>query len=379
MPDIAADVIRWRAAGQAVAVATVARVYGSAPRPLGAKLACTSSGQLAGSVSGGCIEGAVYEEAQDVLAGGPPRLLRYGVADESAWQLGLACGGTIEVWLERLDERTDDTIRACLHDGELVARATVVAGDHGSFGRSVLVHPDGRIEGDLGRRSLTEQVARLAVERLALGSPARAAVEPDGDPDRPDVLVEVYAPPPRLVVVGAVHIAIPLVTMAGALGYRTVVVDARPAFATRERFPHADELIVAWPADTLPALRIDRSTSIAVMTHDDKIDVPVLRAAVSGRARYIGILGSTRHHAQRERALRELGVTDDQLARIHAPIGLPIGAVGADEIALAVLAEIVAVGHGTDIRTNARAAAGTPEPDRPGHRGQLDIVARNCC
>jgi xanthine dehydrogenase accessory factor len=342
MREVVRDVRRWRAGGRPVAIATVARVHGSGLQPLGAVMACTDDAEIAGSVSGGCIESAVYEEAQEVLAGGPPRLLHFGVSHELAWSVGLACGGEVEVWVEALDDAVFEAIAGEVEAGERVARVSVVAGEIG-FGRSLLVRPEGSPDGGLGSPALDEAAVRLARERLAGGGPLRAAVEVDGRPA--ELLVEVHAPVDRLVVVGAVHIAIPLVAMAEVVGYRTVVVDPRAAFATRRRFPHADELIQAWPATVLAGLAPDRSTDVVVLTHDDKIDVPVLREAVRSRARYVGILGSRGHQAQRVAALRELGVPDEELARVHAPIGLPLGAVGPQEIAVAILAELVAVRH----------------------------------
>lgn len=345
MREIAADIRRWRQEGRPVAVATVAQVRGSGLRPLGAKFACTASGEISGSVSGGCIEGAVYEEAQEVLAGGPARLLEYGVSDETAWDVGLACGGSVKVWLEPLDAAVHDRLTACLDGGDLVAQSTVVAGRATAGGR-ILAWPDGRIEGSTGTPALDEKVVAFTVTRLAIGETGRTELQVAGE--RVEVLTEVFAPPPSLIVVGAVHIAIPLVTMANALDFRTIVLDARSAFATRERFPHAAELIVRWPAKALAQLGIDRSTFVAVMTHDDKIDVPALQVAVTSRARYIGVLGSANHHAQRVAQLKGLGVSDAELARIHAPIGLRLGAVGPGEIAVAVLAQMVAVRHGRD-------------------------------
>ena len=339
MRDLVEQIRRWRGEGRPVAVATVARVHGSGLQPVGATMACTDTAEIAGSVSGGCIESEVYEQAQEVLAGGPPRLLTFGVGDELAWSVGLACGGEVEVWVEALDDASFEEITREVEAGERVARVTVVAGGTG-FARSVLVGPGGPVDTTLGSAELDAAAVRLAREQLGGGGPRRASVPLDGGDV--DLLVQVFAPPDRLVVVGAVHIAIPLVAMAQAIGYRTCVIDARAAFATRRRFPHADELVNAWPATVLADLEPDRSTDIVVLTHDDKVDVPVLKEAVRSRARYVGILGSRSHQAQRAQALRELGVLDEELARIHAPIGLPLGAVGPQEIAVAILAELVA-------------------------------------
>ena len=346
MRDLIPEIERWRQAGKHVAIATIVQVYGSALRPLGSKMVCTSVGDIAGSVSGGCIEGAVYEEAQKVMKHGQPKLLEYGIADESAWEVGLACGGTIQVWVESLAPEIYATLKQCLDAGQLVALATVIAGT--GLGSKLLIWPDGRTQGDLGSAELTEHVVRYAADRLAAHDPGRATFDTENGPV--DVFVEVFPPLPRLIIVGAVHIAIPLVTFAKTLGFHTIVLDARSAFATRERFPHADELIVEWPFTAMARLSLDEATYVVVVTHDDKLDIPALQAALASPARYIGILGSTTSHAKRIQALKQLGVTDEQLARIHAPIGLDVGAVGPEEIALSIMSEVVAVRHGIGSR-----------------------------
>jgi xanthine dehydrogenase accessory factor len=342
--DLVPEIERWRQASKQIAIATIVQVYGSALRPLGAKMACTSAGDIAGSVSGGCIEGAVYEEAQKVMKRGRPKLLEYGVADESAWEIGLACGGTIQVWVESLAPEVYTTLKQCLEAGDTVALASILAGP--GMGNKLFIWPDGRTQGALGSAGLTEQVIRYAADRLAAHDPGRATFEVENEPV--DVFVEVFSPRPRLIIVGAVHIAIPLVTFAKTLGFHTIVLDARSTFATRERFPHADELIVEWPSTAMSRLGLDEATCVVVVTHDDKLDIPALQAALASPARYIGILGSTTSHAKRVQALKRLGMTDEQLARIHAPIGLDVGAVGPDEIALSIMAEVVAARHGLD-------------------------------
>jgi xanthine dehydrogenase accessory factor len=309
-------------------------------------MACTSAGDIAGSVSGGCIEGAVYEEAQKVMKHGQPRLLEYGVADESAWEIGLACGGTIQVWVESLAPEVYTTLKQCLDAAQLVALATIIAGT--GLGSKLLIWPGGRTQGDLGSAELTERVVRYAADRLAAHDPGRATFEVENE--LVDVFVEVFPPLPRLIIVGAVHIAIPLVTFAKTLGFHTVVLDARSAFATRERFPHADEMIVEWPSTAMSRLSLDEATYIVVVSHDDKLDIPALQAALASPARYIGILGSTTSHAKRVQCLKQLGIADQQLARIHAPIGLDVGAGGPEEIALSIMAEVVAVRHGLNAR-----------------------------
>jgi xanthine dehydrogenase accessory factor len=346
MRDLIPEIERWRQAGKQVAVATIVQVYGSALRPLGSKMACSSAGDIAGSVSGGCIEGAVYEEAQKVMKHGRPKLLEYGVANESAWEIGLACGGTIQVWVESLAPEIYTTLKQCLDAGQIVALATIIAGP--GMGNKLFIWPDGRTQGELGSADLTERVIRYAADWLAAHDPGRAAFDIAGEPV--DIFVEVFPPLPRLIIVGAVHIAIPLVTFAKTLGFHTIVLDARSAFATRERFPHAEEMIVEWPSTAMARLNLDEATYVVVVTHDDKLDIPALQAALASPARYIGILGSTTSHAKRIQALKQLGVSDEQLARIRAPIGLDVGAVGPEEIALSIMAEVVAVRHGIGSR-----------------------------
>ncbi len=341
MRDILPDLDRWRGEGRTIALATVVATYGSAPRPLGSKMAVSSAGEVAGSVSGGCIEGAVFEEAQGVLASGEPRLLQFGITREMAWEVGLACGGEVEVFVERLPAVFPE-LRRCLGNEELAAVATVLAGP--GVGRQLLLRADGTGQGSLGSDDLDRRVREGAAAALeTLGS--RRASFPVGE-ETAEVFVEVFPPSPQLILVGAVHVAIPLVTLARELGFYTVVVDPRPVFASRERFPHAHRLMVEWPQDALAQLTLNRSTYVAVLSHDDKLDDPALLAALASPARYVGALGSSRTHAKRLARLREVGVPEAQLARLHAPIGLDLGGRRPEEIALAILAEMVAVAHG---------------------------------
>lgn len=228
-------------------------------------------------------------------------------------------------------------LERCLEEEELVALATVVDGP--GAGRQMLVWPDGRTLGDLGSKELQRDVVELAGGLF----PNRSGRETFGDAD---VFVEVLAPPPKLVIVGAVHVAIPLVTFANTLGFRTVVVDPRTAFANPERFPHADELIFEWPDEALPRIGLNESTYVAVLSHDLKLDLPAIEIALRSPARYIGALGSSRTHAKRIEPLKEKGFPDEEIARIHAPIGLDLGGRRAEEIALSVIAEVTAVRHG---------------------------------
>lgn len=232
-----------------------------------------------------------------------------------------------------------------LKEDRLVAFVTVLAGDHP--GSKLLVWPDGRIEGDSGSEELNRLAGQAALEKLEALESGRYLVEINGRPN--DLFIEVHLPLPKLVIIGAVHIAVPLVSIAKVLGFHTIVIDARRAFATEERFPHADQLIVAWPADALKAIELDHSTCVVTLTHDEKLDVPALEYAVQTPVRYIGALGSVKTHANRVMTLLENGLTEEQIARIHGPVGLDIGAKTVEEIALAIMAEIVAVQHGRQV------------------------------
>jgi xanthine dehydrogenase accessory factor len=331
MYEIRDVLARWLAAGEQVALATVVWAEGSSPRPLGSRLAVTRSGQMVGSVSGGCVEGAVFEEAQEVLAGGQPRRLRYGAVDESGWEVGLACGGKIEIYVEPLVE-VHHHLLAALEAEETVALATRLDGSG-----HLLAWPEGRLEGAPG----------LAPELTALfpGPSAGLRHYPEGD-----VFLEVIAPPPTIVIVGAVHIAMPLVTLAQTLGFRVRLIDARRAFATRERFPTVDELVVAWPQDVLRAEDLGPQHYVVILSHDLKFDLPALQIALRSRASYVGLIGSRTTQAKRRAALREAGFGDPELARIHGPVGLDLGGREPAEIALAILAEIVAMRHGRSPR-----------------------------
>ena len=343
MQEIATDLARWLAAGEQIALATVVWAEGSSPRPLGSRMAVTGSGQMTGSVSGGCVEGAVFEEAQGVLSGGPPKRLRYSAVNETGWEVGLACGGTIEVYVEPLVE-VHRRLLAALEAEETVGLATRLNGSG-----HLLAWPDGRLEGD---RSLAPELTALfpgPAAGLRRGPEVPALPVPsvvEGIKVKGDVFLEVFAPPQTLVIVGAVHIAMPLVTLAQTLGFRVWVVDARSAFATRERFPTVDELIVAWPQDALKAEELGPQHYVVILSHDPKFDLPALRIALRSGAAYVGLIGSHTTQAKRRAALLEAGFGEVELARIHGPVGLDLGGRGPAEIALAILAEIVAARHG---------------------------------
>ncbi len=343
MREVIANIETWRKEGKAIALATIVRRDGVSLRPLGAKMAVTTTLEIAGSVTGGCIEGAVYEEAQAVIRSCIPKLLRYGVPDdERPWEVGLSCGSSLEVFIESLDSPSWEELylplKACLDEKRLVAMTTVIAGE--GIGRKMLVWPEGRTLGSLGAHELDAQVASWACQQMQAQESTWQHFK------NADVFVDVLPPPARLIIVGAVHIAIPLVSLAKTLGFYTIVIDPRQAFATPERFAHADQLITDWPVQALEQLQPDENTFIAVLSHDEKLDNPALQVALATPARYVGVLGSRKNIGKRFAALRELGVSEDQLSRLHAPIGVPLGAVTPEEIALSILSAIVAARHG---------------------------------
>lgn len=328
----------WLNRGTPAALATVVKVYGSAPRPLGAQMAVSAAGDMVGSVSGGCVEGAVAQEALEVLTTGQPRLVEYGIGDDWAKDVGLACGGNIQVFIRPAPPVVESRATPVLH-------VTVLDGQEiGAW----MTYVDDTIEAStINDAALADALAAHADAWLAAQQTRRTEVTLAGV--TVDLLVEVFTPPAQLIIVGAVHAAIALVQFAKPLGFHTVVVDARAAFATSARFAHVDELLIDWPADVLAARELTASTYMVFLSHDEKIDNPALLCALQSPARYIGALGSRRTHAARVNALRELGATDAQLARIHAPIGLDIGARTPEEIALAIMAEIVAVQNGATV------------------------------
>jgi len=326
--EILPDLERWFDAGEAVALATVVDTWGSSPRGVGAKMGILADGRMVGSVSGGCVEGAVIEAGQEVLRTGSPVLLHFGVADETAWEIGLACGGEIDVFVQPLEASDFESMRIAINAGQLKAALTVISGDEQVVGKRWLW--DGS-PGSAPKPYLPE------IRSTYDGRASRRVVLPDSA-----LFVEVYEPDPRLIVVGGVHISIALARIAGVLGYRTVVIDPRRAFGSEERFGGIVDLVQAWPDEALEAQGIDRSTAVAVLTHDPKLDDPALMVALRSEAFYVGALGSRKTQARRRERLLEAGLTEAQLDRLHGPIGLDIGARTPEEIALAVMGEIVA-------------------------------------
>jgi xanthine dehydrogenase accessory factor len=333
----------WRAAGQAVALATVVKTKGSAPRRAGARLALSGGGEMAGSVSGGCVENDVIYHAQQALETGEPALLRYDIAGDMVWDVGLACGGALEVWVERLDAQNplQVALEGALSTGRTVAQAICLEGV-GTPGAKRLIWPSGETMGSLGDAALDRQVSADARDMLVQ---PRAELR-EYNELAAQVFIEVFPPPPHLVIFGGVHAAIPLTALAKALGYLVTVIDPRRQFANRERFPQADQVVAAWPQKAVERLEIGPMTFCAILTHDPKIDEPALKGVLGRGAGYVGAIGSHKTHAERFERMARHGISAEQLAEVYAPIGLDLGAETPEEIALAVMAEIVAVRRG---------------------------------
>ena len=356
-----------RKTGGRIAVATLVNTRGTTPRKEGAKMLVGEAGKVLGSVTiGGCVDAQVIEEAEDVLTSMRPRLLEMNLGDEEAWEIGLTCGGTIEVFVEPMAlDQTDDTaarfydrVRNHASRGGIGAVVTRLDGNGGKL----LVLDDGTIEGTLGEPGVTERF--VAEARTAIGQGASRTAIIEGV----RAFLEVVAPPALLVVVGANHVAMPLTTLARTLGYRTVVIDGRPRFATRERFPDVDDLKIGIPSELITDYPLVRSTALVLVAHDYKYELPVLHYALARDVGYIGMLGSSRRGAAILKLLREDGVDEASLARVRVPIGLDLGAKAAPEIALAVLAEIQAVrGGGTGLPMSKKNRAGNGKPATDGH------------
>uniref|UniRef100_A0AAU2ADH6 XdhC family protein n=1 Tax=Streptomyces sp. NBC_00093 TaxID=2975649 RepID=A0AAU2ADH6_9ACTN len=354
MFDIAAELSRWAEEGREFAVATVVAVDGSAPRAPGAALAVDSEGTAIGSVSGGCVEGAVYDLCVQALKDGETVLERFGYSDEDAFAVGLTCGGVIDVVVTPVgpEAPASAVLRSALSAaarGESTALARVVRGPVELLGRALLVRPDDSYEGCLGGHPELDRTA-VAEARALLdaGRTGKVELSEDGShcPGGLMLLVESSVPPPRMIVFGAIDFAAALVQAGKFLGYHVTVCDARPVFATRGRFPEADDIVVDWPHRYLRRTETDGRTVLCVLTHDAKFDVPLLKAALRLPVAYVGAMGSRRTHSDRERRLRETGVSERELTRLRSPIGLDLGARTPEETAMSIVAEIIAVRRG---------------------------------
>src|SRR5512139_1048631 len=347
MRDILPELDRWQAQHEEIALATLVRVRGSAPRLPGARLCVTRSGRMAGSVSGGCVENDVFERAMQVLDTRQPVVASYGIADEMAFEVGLSCGGTIDVLIEPF---VPDDVWSWLRDAAQQRWPVAVAiglAPGALTGRKLVLLEDGRSAGSID--SVLDAPIRAAVRALwqsggteVLALPWRGA--------EASMFLEVNPPPPRLFIVGATHTAVALCRMAKGLGFWVGIVDARGIYATRDRFPDADEILLAHSDEVLGCADLDAYSQVVILTHDPKFDIPALVHALRSQARYIGVIGSRGTHARRTALLAQEGFGAADLGRLRAPIGLDIGARTPEEIALAILAEVVAVIHERDGR-----------------------------
>lgn len=359
MRELLDDIQRWRRAGKRVAIARVVEVEGSGPREVGATMATNEDGEVAGSVSGGCVEGAVVTEASGVLDDGVPRLVTYGIADDDAFAVGLTCGGTLHVFIEQLaleagvvpagagsslNIHSLEVLEEAIRSEEPVVLATVTRG--GGVGAALVVRPGSKPLGTLGDPDLDRVVARDAQGELAAGrtSSRHYGLHGEARGEEVAIFIQSFAPPPRMVICGAVDFSAALAKVAKVLGYRVTICDARAVFATAQRFPMADEVVADWPDRMLSLMDppLGQRDALCVLTHDPKFDVPAILAGLATEVGYLGVMGSRRTHADRLRRLREAEVNEGALDRLHAPIGLDLGGRTPEETAISICAEIVA-------------------------------------
>jgi xanthine dehydrogenase accessory factor len=371
MKELLDTLSTWQEEGVEAGRAVVVRTFGSAPRPEGAVLLYAADGRIAGSVSGGCVEGAAAEQIEHARATGNARVIRYGISDEQAWDVGLACGGTIDVLVEpAVPSVAVDAAAASLGAGghgaavitPLPADSPPAKGGPHQPGEGapphpkLVVHEDGRLDGSLGDPAIDASLVDAALEALKRGQ--SRTVELGGR----SMFVEVFPVRPRLVIVGAVEVARTLVRLAKELGFETVVIDGRASFATRERFPEADQLVVGWPDEVADDIGLGPNDAVAVLTHDVKFDEPAIVEALRRGSRYVGAVGSRKTQSDRRRRLLEAGVSQEALDGLRGPVGLDLGGRQPAETALAILAEIVAErygGTGRPMRDRAASEAAT--------------------
>lgn len=369
MRDIVDQLLSWHEAGIEFAVATVIRTFSSAPRSPGTSMAVSVTGEVVGSISGGCVEAAVVAEAEIVLNTGLPVHQRFGVSDDDAFAVGLTCGGTIDVYVERASDELIGCarrVRKAMDTGTPLVMGTVIAGEVAA-GRHVVV-TDGVLEGTLGTEELDRSARTQLVGALHTGADAVLQCGGPGQDcaDEVTLFARAISAPPHMIVFGAVDFARSLVQIGKMLGYFVTLCDARPVFATRARFPEADEIVVDWPHRYLDSVAVDNRTVLCVLTHDEKFDVPLLEKALRLPAAYVGAMGSRRTTLRREHALRERGLSEVELARLCAPIGLDIGGRTPAETALAIGAEIVSLREGrTGLRLKDNGGAIHADPAAP--------------
>ena len=344
MREIIDEITPWYENGTPFALATVVRTWSSAPRPVGAAMAVSSTAEVIGSVSGGCVEGAIHEEALEVLKTGQAKSVTYGVSDDNAFSVGLTCGGTIEIYIQLIDKQSFPefgTVVLAIKEQRPIAVATIIDG-LANIGARIIFDAD-QVWGSLNSAGLDYSVIEDGRGYLSAGHTHTLKLGPAGERLGEDVsiFIESFAPAPRMIVFGAIDFAGAVARVGKFLGYHVTVCDARALFTTKKRFPEADEVIVDWPHRYLATVDVDARTVICVLTHDPKFDVPVLEIALRSKAGYIGAMGSRRTHADRLARLREIGMSESELARLRSPIGLDIGPRTPEETAISIAAEII--------------------------------------
>jgi xanthine dehydrogenase accessory factor len=378
--DILDPITQWWDANETFGLATVVQTFSSAPREPGAAMAVSPAGEVVGSVSGGCVEGAVYELAAEVTASGQPVLRRYGISDNDAFAVGLTCGGIIDIFVEPASRERFTAlgeIAEAVRTGTPVAVATIIEGP-GEIGFRRIIWEGERSDGTLGAGDRLDQaVDDDARGMLAQGLTGVRRYGPDGERRRDElaVFVQSFAPAPRMLVFGAIDFAAAVAKAGKFLGYRVTVCDARPVFATASRFPDADEVITDWPHRYLASITTDERTVICVLTHDPKFDVPLLEVALRLPAAYIGAMGSRRTHDDRLARLREAGVTETEIARLRSPIGLDLGARTPEETAIAIAAELIQLRWGGTGHPLTATTGRIHHGQLPGDRLSADVLA----
>ncbi len=349
MKELLKQIDAWKTSGEQIALATVVHIHGSAPRPEGARLAMTRGGEMIGSVSGGCVEGDVYERALRVLDGEAPALVEYGPAEPDSFEVGLSCDGEIEVLIEPHDDgEVGQALREAIETGEAAVLAVALDPEAQRGRRLALVGKELRRVGSIAA-DLDDAIVEQAREVLEAGTRTIRSIESASETHR--IFYEAFLPPQRLFIVGATHTAETVCRFARELGFEVCLIEPRTAFTRGDRFEAAHEITSEWPVDVLDGARLGDDAYVLTLTHDPKFDIPTLERALRSDVRYIGALGSRRTHEKRKQALRELGFGDDELARIHTPVGLDLGGRSPQEIALAIVAEMVATRYGRERTT----------------------------
>ena len=344
MREIIDEITPWYESGTPFALASVVRTWSSAPRPVGAAMAVASSAEVIGSVSGGCVEGAIHEEALEVLKTGQAKSVTYGVSDDNAFSVGLTCGGTIEIFIQLIDKQSFPefgTVVLAIKEQRPIAVATIIDAP-AAIGARIIFDAD-QVWGSLNSAGLDYSVSEDGRGYLSAGHTHTLKLGPAGERlgDDVSIFIESFAPAPRMIVFGAIDFAGAVARVGKFLGFHVTVCDARALFTTKKRFPEADEVIVDWPHRYLATVDVDERTVICVLTHDPKFDVPVLEIALRSKAGYVGAMGSRRTHADRLARLREIGMSESELARLRSPIGLDIGPRTPEETAISIAAEII--------------------------------------